>query len=140
MKLDTKINPNVVLVYSYPGIKPEFFKSLRKYDGIVLAGTGLGHVSTFVIDELKSLIKSGIPVVMAPQTIYGRINMNVYKTGRLLKEIGVIGDYCNWTPETALVKLMWVLGHTKNMKKIKEMMEKNYVGEISERSIPKGFI
>ena len=140
LKLDTKINSNVALVYSYPGIKPEFFKSLRKYDGIVLAGTGLGHVPTFVIDELKSLIKSGIPVVMAPQTIYGRINMNVYKTGRLLKEIGVIGDYCNWTPETALVKLMWVLGHTKNMKKIRDMMLTNYVGEISKRSIIRGFL
>jgi glutamyl-tRNA(Gln) amidotransferase subunit D len=58
----------------------------------------------------------------------------VYDYGRKLEEAGVIGNYCDWTPETALVKLMWVLGHTKDMKKIKEMMLKNYVGEISEIS------
>ncbi len=147
--LDTKINPNVCLIWIHPGIKPEFVKSLGKfYDGVVLAGTGLGHVQTNkkdkfctpIISEIENLINSGIPVAMSPQTIFGRINMNVYETGRKLVKIGVMGNYCDWTPETALVKLMWVLGHTKNMKKIKEMMEKNYVGEISERSIPEGFI
>jgi glutamyl-tRNA(Gln) amidotransferase subunit D len=145
LKLDTKINPNVGLIYFHPGIKPEFIESLAKfYDGIVIAGTGLGHVSTnpgkdkfakSLLPALKSLIDSGIPVVIAPQTIYGRINLNVYTAGRLLNEIGVIGNGCDWLPEVALVKLMWTLGKTKNMKKIKELMLTNIAGEISERSI-----
>jgi glutamyl-tRNA(Gln) amidotransferase subunit D len=141
LKLDTKINPNVGLIYFHPGMKPEFIKSLAKfYNGIVIAGTGLGHVSTnpskdklaiSLIPAIKQLIDSGIPVVIAPQTIWGRINLNVYTTGRLLNEIGVIGNYCDWLPEVAFVKLMFVLGHTKNMKKIKELMLKNIAGEIS---------
>ena len=61
--------------------------------------------------------------------------MNIYSTGRVLLDAGVIGNECDWTPETAYVKLCWVLGHTKNMKKIKEEMLTNIVGEISERSI-----
>jgi glutamyl-tRNA(Gln) amidotransferase subunit D len=144
VKLDIKINPNVCLIYTYPGIKPEFIESLAKfYDGIVIAGTGLGHVpgnpfkdkfAKSVIPAIKKLIDSNIPVVIAPQTIFGRINMNVYTTGRMLNEIGVIGNYCDWLPEVALVKLMWVLGHTKNMKKIRELMLTNIAGEISERS------
>jgi len=143
MIFDPRINPNVGLVFVHPGIKPEFIDNLAKfYDGVVLAVMGLGHVPTNkndklvnpIIENVSNLVNSGIPVVVAPQTIYGRLNLNVYDYGRKLEEAGVIGNYCDWTPETALVKLMWVLGHTKDMKKIKEMMLKNYVGEISEIS------
>jgi glutamyl-tRNA(Gln) amidotransferase subunit D len=80
------------------------------------------------------LVDSGIPVVIAPQTIYGRLNLNVYKNQRLLNKTGVIGSGCDWLPETALVKLMFVLGHTKDMKKIREMMLTNIAGEISGRT------
>jgi len=142
--LDDKMNPNVGLIYSHPGMKPEFVKRLGElYEGIVIAGTGLGHVSTNpqgdklsmpVIGAVKELIAKGIPVVMAPQTLYGRINMGVYSAGVLEKEAGIIGDYCDWLPETAMVKLMWVLGHTKEMKAVKEEMERNLAGEIGARS------
>jgi len=150
VKLDDKINPNVGLIHAHPGIKPEFVENLSNfYDGVVIAGTGLGHVPTnprgdkFVkglIPSLKRLIDSGIPVVIAPQTIYGRLQMNVYETGRLLNRTGVIGHNCDWTPETALVKLMFVLGKTKNMEKIRELMLTNMIGEISERSEVKTFL
>jgi len=143
VKLDDKINPNVGLIYIYPGIKPKFVESLSNfYEGIVIVGTGLGHVPTnpfedefakSLVPSLKNLIDSGIPVVIAPQTIFGRIDMNVYTAGRLLNRIGVIGNNCDWLPEVAFVKLAWVLGHTKNLDKVKEMMFRNYVGEISER-------
>ncbi len=148
--LDDKINPRVGLFYSYPGIEPAIFEGLMDfYDGIVIAGTGLGHVPTnpsndplskSVVPALRTLIESGIPVVIAPQTIYGRLNLNVYEAGRLLNEIGVIGNGCDWIPETALVKLMWVLGHTRNMKKVREMMLTNIAGEISERTEPEAFL
>ncbi len=144
VKLDEKINSNVALVYVYPGIKPEFLQSLRTFDGIVIAGTGLGHVpanpnndphSKSLLPVIKTLIHSGIPIVMAPQTIKGRLDLNIYEAGRLLNETGVIGNECDWTPETALVKLMWVLGHTKEISKVKEMMMTNYSGEISDRTV-----
>lgn len=143
VKLDDKLNTNVALIYVYPGIKPEFIQSLRNFDGVVIAGTGLGHVPTnpsndkftqSLLPSLRNLIHSNIPVVIAPQTIYGRINLNVYSAGRLLNEIDVIGNYCDWLPEVALVKLMWVLGHTKDMNKVREMMLTNYAGEIGERT------
>lgn len=143
LKVDEKINPNVTLLHVYPGINPELIEELSRFcEGVVIAGTGLGHVPTnpsgdklakSVLPAIKNLIGSGIPVVIAPQTIFGRLNLNVYSAGRLLDEAGVIGDGCDWTPETALVKLMWVLGHTKDMKKIKEMMLTNYAGELSKR-------
>jgi glutamyl-tRNA(Gln) amidotransferase subunit D len=144
LEVDTKIDPDVALVYTYPGIKPKFIERLADdYKGVVIAGTGLGHVPTNVgndpkavslIPAIKGLIESGIPVVIAPQTIFGRVNLNVYAAGRAMLDVGVIGNYCDWTPETALVKLMWVLGHTKDMRKINDMMHSNLAGEISERT------
>lgn len=150
LKLDDKINPRVGLFYSYPGIEPAIFEGLVDfYDGVVVAGTGLGHVPTnpsndplskSLVPALRTLIESGIPVVIAPQTIYGRLNLNVYEAGRLMNEIGVIGNGCDWTPEAAVVKLMWVLGHTKKMDKVREMMLMNVAGEISERTEPEAFL
>jgi glutamyl-tRNA(Gln) amidotransferase subunit D len=143
LEVDDKMNSNVALIYTYPGITPKFISSLSNFDGVVFAGTGLGHVPTnamnnklaqSILPEVKALISSGIPVVMAPQTLYGRINMNVYTAGRLLKEAGVIGNGCDWLPEVALVKLMWVLGHTKKLPEVSKMMLENRAGELSERS------
>lgn len=149
VKVDDKFNENIVLVYIYPGIKPEAVENIaRNYDGIVIAATGLGHVPTnpsndklarSLVPTLKNLISSGIPVVLAPQTINGRLNLNVYSAGRLLNEIGVMGHDCDWTPETALVKLMFVTGHTKEMSKIKEMMLTNIAGENSKRTEVESF-
>jgi len=144
LALDDKMNPKVGLIQVHPGIAPEFVKKLGEvYEGVVLAGTGLGHIPANphndklakpILGAVKELVAKGIPVVMAPQTLYGRVNMNVYAYGIVAKEAGVIGDYCDWLPETAMVKLMWVLGHTKEMKAVKEQMEKNVAGEIGERS------
>ncbi|MBM3229162.1 Glu-tRNA(Gln) amidotransferase subunit GatD [Candidatus Parvarchaeota archaeon] len=142
-KFALEMNPNVALVYSHPGIKPEFFEGLSSYDGVVIAGTGMGHVPTnsfndpsctSVVPAIRGLVDSGVVVAMAPQTVYGRLSMNVYTAGRLLLEAGVIGNNCDWLAETALVKLMWALGQTKNPKDAKELMLTNISGELSQRS------
>jgi glutamyl-tRNA(Gln) amidotransferase subunit D len=52
----------------------------------------------------------------------------------MLDDAGVIGNGADWLPETAFVKLCWVLGHEKKLAKVKEMMMTNIAGEISERS------
>ncbi len=148
--LDDKMNSNVGIVYIHPGIKPKLLESMKRdYDGIVIAATGLGHVPTnpskdkltkSLIPSIKSLVDSGVPVVISPQTIFGRVDLNVYSSGRILKDAGVIGDGADWTPETAMVKLMWVLGHTKKMKDVKEIMEKNIAGEISGQISSESFL
>jgi glutamyl-tRNA(Gln) amidotransferase subunit D len=132
LSLDKRINPNVCLIYIHPGIKKEVISFARNYDGVVIAGTGLGHVPNYLIEEIKKL---DIPVVIAPQTIFGRLNLNVYASGRELLNAGVIGNLCDFTPETALVKLMIALGRYKSLEEIKEFMETNIAGEITERSV-----
>ena len=137
------INPNVGLIYVHPNIKPEFVAKLDMYDGLVFMATGLGQVPTnalgdktvhSILPQIKELASSGIPVVMSSQTIYGRLCMRVYANGRLLMDAGAIGDGADWTPEAAYAKLCWVLGQTKDMGKIREMMMTDYAGELTARS------
>ena len=143
LKFDNRMNENVALIYAFPGLKPKLVDSLAEYDGIVFAGTGLGHLSTdpfkvphvrSVLPEIKALCASGIPVVMASQCLYGRVNLNVYTAGRLLQEAGVIGSGADWTPEAAYTKLCWVLGHEKDPKKVAAEMMEPICGEIINRS------
>jgi len=137
---DTKFEPKVALLKTYPGSEPEILNYFVKkgYRGFVLEGTGMGHVPTFAkkswIPVIKKLIKDGIPVVVAPQTIYGRINTDVYTNLRVLYHEAKAIPAEDMLPETAFIKLSWVLGHTKSLEKIREMMLTNIAGEITKRS------
>ena len=134
--LDTKLEEKVFLLKCHPGLAPEVIIALTDmgYKGILLEGTGLGHTSDSLFDSIKKATDRGVAVAMASQTLYGRVDMNVYSTGRRLLDMGVIPCE-DMSAETAYVKLMWVLGHTKDLAKIKEMMRKNYAGEISDRTL-----
>ncbi|MDD5171882.1 MAG: Glu-tRNA(Gln) amidotransferase subunit GatD [Candidatus ainarchaeum sp.] len=138
-----EMNDNVALIYAHPNIKPKFISKLDDYDGVVLVGTGLGHVPVNAFDDknvhgiikpLRELIDSGIPVVMSSQCISGRICLRIYSTGRLLMDAGVIGDGADWTPEAAYVKLCWALGQTKDTKEIEKLMMTDIAGEMTRRS------
>lgn len=133
--LDTKLNERVFLLKYSPGLRPEAIDALVRlgYEGFVVEGTGLGHTSDAVAAAIKDAVSSGIFFAMTSQTIFGRVNMNVYSTGRMLLDSGVIPCE-DMLPETAYVKLMWVLGHTKKPKEVKEMMLTNYAREITERT------
>lgn len=135
LELDTKLDTNVFLLKYHPGLKPELIDSIvdNNYSGMIIEGTGLGHTSDLLFKSIENAINNGLVIGMTSQTILGRVNMNVYSTGRFLLDIGVI-PCRDMLSETAYVKLMWILGHTKNQKKVKDMMVTNYAGEISERS------
>ena len=135
-EIDAKMEENVFLLKYYPGLRSEIIDKITDtgYKGILIEGTGLGHTADTLFSSIKNAICSGVIVGMASQTIYGRVDMNVYSTGRMLLDMGVIPCE-DMLPETAYVKLMWVLGHTKEQKKAKEMMQTNYAGEISDRTV-----
>jgi len=139
--LDTKIDEKVGFIKVYPGMDPkivEFYVD-NGYHGIVFEGTALGHVPTTVAD--KSLIPSieyarenNVLMIMVTQCLYGRVHPLVYANLREVSSRGVI--YCgDMLPETSYVKLMWVLGHTREPEHVRDMMLRDYVGEISARSL-----
>jgi glutamyl-tRNA(Gln) amidotransferase subunit D len=133
LELNTSLEERVALIYFYPNMSSQYIDYLAsKNKGLVIAGTGLGHISQEVFETI-SKFSTKIPIVMASQCLYGRVNMRVYSRGRDLLALGVISAE-DMLPEVAYVKLMWVLGQTKNIKKVKELFQKNIVGEITERT------
>ena len=101
---------------------------------MVIGGTGFGHVPKRLLENIRSAIQAGKHIVMTSQCISGRVNLNMYSTGRDLLSVGVIPGE-DMLPETAYVKLMWVLSQTKEPDVVSRMMRTNYVGDISQRSI-----
>lgn len=127
------------LVKFHPGFDPKIIDWLAEegYRGIILEGTGLGHVSTRFYGPIKRAVEKGVYVGMTSQCIWGRIDMDVYTTGRELQRIGVepLGDML---PETALVKLMWVLGQTDDPGEAQDLMRRNIAHEYSDRTLYTG--
>ena len=106
----------------------------RDYKGIILEGTGLGHVGRCCFPAVETAKGSGLLVGMTSQCIWGRINMNVYDQGRDLLALGVI-PLEDMLPETALVKLMWAFGQTEDANEAKQLLLTNIAHEISPRTI-----
>ncbi len=134
IKIKNKFCEDVAILKVHPNMSPNIFDFLTKSGckGLVLEGTGLGHAPYYVRDSIRKFIKKGI-VVMTSQCLNGRINMNVYSYGRRLEEMGVLNGN-DMLPETAFIKLSWLLGNCDDRDEVEKLMLKNLRGEINERS------
>ncbi|MHC9542158.1 MAG: Glu-tRNA(Gln) amidotransferase subunit GatD [Vulcanimicrobiota bacterium] len=139
--INTAFEERVSIVYYYPNMKPDIIDSLidNGYRGIVIAGTGLGHVNKPVYPALKRAKEKNIAVYMTVQTLWGYVQMYVYDTGRDMMELGVV-PMANMLPEVAYVKLGWALGQTENLEEVKKIMYTPVAGEITEREPENGYL
>jgi len=131
--LSNRLEDRCGLVQFFPGMEENVIRAFAGYRGLVLAGTGLGHTSTSLIPAIRDLVRDGTLVVMTSQCLNGRVCDRVYDTGRDLLKAGVVegGDML---PETALTKLMWVLGNEKDGEKAGALMQQDLAGECNRRS------
>ncbi|HLD06815.1 MAG TPA: Glu-tRNA(Gln) amidotransferase subunit GatD [Candidatus Nanoarchaeia archaeon] len=137
----------VALLTAHPHMLEEEIAGLERCDGVVIAGTGLGHIgispddiskeNTKIGELLQRLAKKAV-VVMAPQAVYGRVNMDVYSVGRALQGYGILPAE-DMTPETAFIKLAWLLSNYP-VEEAKLLMGKNLRGEITERTEERAFL
>jgi glutamyl-tRNA(Gln) amidotransferase subunit D len=141
VKVNAVFDDRVAIVYYYPNMKPDMIDSLidNGYKGIVIAGTGLGHVNKPLYPALKRAKEKGVAVYMTVQTLWGYVQMYVYDTGRDMMELGVI-PAANMLPEVAYVKLGWALGQTDDLEKVREIMLTPIAGEITEREPSNGYL
>ncbi len=141
VRIDPVYDDRTTILYYYPGMRPDLVESLvaNGYRGIVIAGTGLGHVNKPLYPALKSAIEAGVHVVMTVQTLWGYAQMYVYDTGRDLMDLGVV-PLDNMLPETALMKLSWVLGHTNDHDEVMRMMREPILHEITPREPHNGYL
>ena len=135
--LNPEFSEEVALVKFYPGMDPSIISwhAERNVKGILLEGSGLGHVSKACFDPIQKALDKEILVAMTSQCIWGRVNMNVYDTGRDLINLGVVSAD-DMFPETALVKLMWTFGQTHDCEEAKRLFKTNIAGELSTRTLP----
>jgi glutamyl-tRNA(Gln) amidotransferase subunit D len=133
--LKPKFEEKVALLKTSPGIEGTQIDHLTDsgYRGIVIEGTGLGHAPDRLQPAIKRAIEEGLVIGMSSQCLFGRTDMNVYRSGVELLDIGVVSCE-DMLPETALVKLMWALGNSKTSEATKELLLKPIAGEINMRS------
>jgi glutamyl-tRNA(Gln) amidotransferase subunit D len=132
-EVKTRFENKVMLLKYYPGFDPTLIEHAINvgYRGIVLEGTGLGHIGKECFPALKKAVDAGLMVCMTSQCIWGRIRMTVYDTGRDLLDIGVI-PLSNMISETATVKAMWALANSEDVEAAKKIMQENLANEISD--------
>ena len=126
-KEDLKIG----ILTTHPSMSPDEISQFKNYDGLIIQGTGLGHIpiegkNEKIFDELKRL---KIPKVIVTQSIFGNVNLNIYSTGRKLKDY-LVGGYLDLTLEAAFIKLAWLLSnHPKDINKLFHMNLRNEINE-----------
>jgi glutamyl-tRNA(Gln) amidotransferase subunit D len=137
VEINSKLSEKVAIVYVYPGVDSGIIDYYieKGYKGLVIAGTALGHVPTEgdsnLLPALKRAVEKGIFIGIATQTLYGRTHPYVYTNLRKLSVLlgCVYGE--DMTPETAYMKLCWLLGTHKSHEKVAELFKENLVGEIN---------
>ncbi|HKL08994.1 MAG TPA: Glu-tRNA(Gln) amidotransferase subunit GatD [Bacteroidales bacterium] len=131
----------VTIVYYYPNMQPDIIDMLvdNGYKGIIIAGTGLGHVNKPLYDAIERATKKGVHIYMTVQTLWGYVHMFVYDTGRDLMDKGVIPAE-NMLPEVAYIKLGWALGQTDDPQKVKEIMLTPVNDEITRKEPYNGYL
>jgi len=152
---DTVFEPRTAILKVYPGADPAMLDFLvqKKYKGVVIEATGLGHVPTGVggikagplagklswIPAVRRAVDKGIVVCITSQTIYGRVHPFIYRNLRMLHAAGA--TFCeDMTTETAYVKLGWLLGHKLRSEEVKRRMLENIAGEINPRITEEEFL
>jgi glutamyl-tRNA(Gln) amidotransferase subunit D len=140
LDIDPDLETAVELVKFTPGMDPAAWDYLDEKAGVVIEGTGLGHVHTDLIPRVEALTDQGIPVVMTSQCLRGRVCDRVYDTGRDLLDAGVIEGE-DVLPGTAKVKLMWALADAPDepearLESVAEAIRTPVAGEMTERSVP----
>ena len=135
VQLFDKIDGRASLLHFYPGFEADHFETIARHvKGVVVAGTGLGHVSEEIVGSVRRAVKDGVHVVVTTQCLHGAVNLNVYSTGRDMLSAGAlpVGDML---PETAYVKLMWAMGQTDDPGEVRKIMLTDIAGEITERRV-----
>ena len=121
------------LLTFYPGLPAvkarQFADGLR---GVVLAGTGLGHVAAEHLSWIREATARGLVVAMTTQCLEGVVDPFVYATGRELLHAGVV-FLDDLLPETAYTKLLWALGHASTPEQVRELLRRDRAGEFHRR-------
>jgi len=133
LRIETDLDERAAMVSYYPGFSPTRLRRLvRNERGLVIAGTGLGHIAREHLRGLRRLIEGGLVVGMTTQCLDGGTDPYVYATGRDLLRSGV-AYLDDLLPETAYVKMLWALGQSEDPARVRALLLEDQVGEFVRR-------
>ncbi|HOI18282.1 MAG TPA: asparaginase [Candidatus Woesearchaeota archaeon] len=102
----------------------------RDISGLVIEGYGAGNIQTHLLPSLQRMTKMGKIIVVTTNCLNGRADLNLYEVGDLAMKSGILSGK-DMTSHTAVQKLMWALGISKNItdkyhkiQKVKELFYK----------------
>ncbi len=135
LKVWYEFDENIALLSLYPGISKTFVKnvlSTKGLKGVVLKTYGSGNAPTekWFLNELKAAIDRGITIYNVTQCRGGSVDMGKYKTGLNLQNIGVVSGK-DITTESALIKMMYLLGRGFSGEDLKDRLSRPLRGELS---------
>lgn len=127
---------NVVVLTLFPGIQESIISSVLHVPGlkaIVLKTFGSGNApqKEWFVNLLNEATERGIVIVNITQCSSGAVEMERYETGMHLLQSGVISGYDS-TPESAITKLMFLLGHGLDEREVRNLMNTSIAGEITK--------
>ena len=130
--LDTRVS----ILKMHPGITPDVVKHILcspETRAVIMETYGAGNAPTkeWFIDIVKEAAAMGKILMNVTQCIAGSVNMDIYATGKSLKEAGVVNGYDS-TTESALAKLFYLMGLFQDNLLVKSMLELDLRGEISK--------
>lgn len=136
----TTLDQNVGILWIFPSITLATIRAFLQppMRGVVLQSFGAGNVPTNREDILAAFRRASTEdemlIINCTQCTTGAVS-DIYETGRLLKECGVISGF-DLTPEAALSKLAYVLSKDEwSLEMKRNMMECCLRGEMTS---PKG--
>lgn len=143
-RIQPELDTNVIAFDIFPGLQDnmELFQGIlgtKNLRGVILKTYGAGNIPTEppdLLNEIKKAVDTGIIIVNVTQCIKGDVEQGLYDTSAVLQDAGVISGQ-DITPESALCKLMELIGDpdsnektVENLTKIKGRMTQNIAGEL----------
>jgi len=135
LKVHSELDTNVAILKLFPGITPHVISGILNISGLkglILETYGSGNAPTdqWFLDLLTDAIGRGIIIYNVTQCKEGSVDIGRYQTSVSLGRIGVIGGF-DITTESALAKLMFLLGSRTEHNRIRELLEQSLRGELT---------
>lgn len=136
LTINTELDTRVSILKIHPGITPEVVRNIlcgKDTRAIIMETYGSGNAPTrdWFLDIVKESSAINKIIVNVTQCLAGTVNMNIYANGKALERAGVIDGYDS-TTESALAKLFYLMGKSRDNEWVKAMMGRNLKGEISK--------